>query len=103
VRIIGGGKKGVGGGHRPVSAPARPVCGGRHRGCACAAASDTSLPLLRIVRAAARPSTSESAREVNVGNIGRQMQPPGMGMGASVTMGGKPIYSDMISPRNHGM
>ena len=48
-----------------------------------------------------RPSTSGSAREVNIGNIGgARVQPPGFG-GPQVTQGGQPIYSDMISPRNY--
>ena len=57
----------------------------------------------------ARPSTSGSAREVNVGNLsaGRpRVQPGGYGGGyggPQVTEGGQPIYSDMISPRNVDM
>jgi tetratricopeptide (TPR) repeat protein len=56
-----------------------------------------------------RPSTSGSAREVNVGNLSAGLprpcggvQPGGYGAGPQVTQGGQPIYSDMISPRNMG-
>ena len=51
-----------------------------------------------------RPSTSGSAREVNVGNLAAGgarpggVQPGGYS-GPQVTQGGQPIYSDMISPR----
>ena len=55
-----------------------------------------------------RPSTSGSAREVNVGNLSAGLprpggvQPGGFG-GPQVTAGGKPLYADMLSPRNMDM